>query len=267
MGERRFVVELIKPSHYDDDGYVIQWVRSWIPSNSLACLYAIAQDVAARRALGPDVAIEINAYDECHTVIPIKRIIRRIKAADGGLVCLVGVQSNQFPRAVDIARAVPRRRHPGRDRRVSRLGLHGDAAGTAARHRRGARHRDRAVRRRGRGTARPGVRRRARRRIAADLQFHERSAGLAAAGHAVSADRDRPALQRDARARSTPGAAVRSSAASARSSTCRGASRAGATPTMSSGWCAPTSRRGSIASSSPTTISPATAIGRRSSTG
>ena len=47
MGERRFVVELIKPSHYDDDGYVIQWVRSWIPSNSLACLYAIAQDAAA----------------------------------------------------------------------------------------------------------------------------------------------------------------------------------------------------------------------------
>jgi radical SAM superfamily enzyme YgiQ (UPF0313 family) len=103
MGERRFIVELIKPSHYDDDGYVVQWMRSWIPSNSLACLYAIAQDAAARRALGSDVAIDIHAYDECHTIIPIKRIIRRIKAADGGLVCLVGVQSNQFPRAVDIA--------------------------------------------------------------------------------------------------------------------------------------------------------------------
>jgi len=25
LGDRRFVVELIKPSHYDDDGYVIQW--------------------------------------------------------------------------------------------------------------------------------------------------------------------------------------------------------------------------------------------------
>jgi hypothetical protein len=104
MGERRFVVELIKPSHYDDDGYVIQWLRSWIPSNSLACLYAITQDVAARRALGPDVAFEVHAYDECHTVIPVKRIIRRIRGADAGLVCLVGVQSNQFPRAVDIAR-------------------------------------------------------------------------------------------------------------------------------------------------------------------
>jgi pyruvate-formate lyase-activating enzyme len=103
LGERRFVVELIKPSHYDDDGYVIQWLRSWIPSNSLACLYAIAQDVATRRLLGADVAISINAYDECHTVIPVRRIIRRIKAAEGGLVCLVGVQSNQFPRAMDLA--------------------------------------------------------------------------------------------------------------------------------------------------------------------
>ncbi|HVH82262.1 MAG TPA: radical SAM protein [Stellaceae bacterium] len=103
MAQRRFVVELIKPSHYDDDGYVIQWAKSWVPSNSLACLYAIAQDAAAHQVLGPDVAIEINAYDECHTVIPIKKIARRIQVADGGLVCLVGVQSNQFPRAMAIA--------------------------------------------------------------------------------------------------------------------------------------------------------------------
>src|SRR5262250_1402772 len=103
MGERRFIVELIKPSHYDDDGYVIQWWRSWIPSNSLACLYALSQDIAARRTLGADVAVEIHAYDECHTVIPVGQIVRRIKNADAGLVCLVGVQSNQFPRAMDLA--------------------------------------------------------------------------------------------------------------------------------------------------------------------
>jgi hypothetical protein len=103
MRRRRFIVELIKPSHYDDDGYVIQWVKSWVPSNSLACLYAIAQDAAADRVLGDDVDIEIHAYDECHTVIPIRRIARRIKAADAGIVCLVGVQSNQFPRAMALA--------------------------------------------------------------------------------------------------------------------------------------------------------------------
>jgi hypothetical protein len=103
VGDRRFVMALVKPSHYDDEGYVIQWWRSWIPSNSLACLYGIAADIAGRRALGPDVAIEILAYDECHTVVPVRRLIRQIKAADAGLVCLVGVQSNQFPRAMDLA--------------------------------------------------------------------------------------------------------------------------------------------------------------------
>jgi hypothetical protein len=103
LGDRRFVVELVKPSHYDDDGYVIQWWKSWIPSNSLASLYGIATDIARRRALGPDVAIEIHAFDESHTIIPLRRVIRRIKAAGGGIVCLVGVQSNQFPRAMDLA--------------------------------------------------------------------------------------------------------------------------------------------------------------------
>ena len=100
----KFFVELIKPSHYDDDGYVIQWWRSWVPSNSLGCLYGLTLDAANKNTLGDDVEFEINAYDEMNTVIPIKKIIRKIKRADGkGLVCLVGVQTNQFSRAIDIA--------------------------------------------------------------------------------------------------------------------------------------------------------------------
>jgi len=38
-------------------------------------------DLAERRALGSEVAIEIRAYDECHTVLPIRGSIRRIKDA------------------------------------------------------------------------------------------------------------------------------------------------------------------------------------------
>ena len=102
---RVFHVELIKPSHYDDDGYVVQWLKAWIPSNSLSCLYGITLELDQRRALGDDVEVVLNAYDETNTVIPVKRIIRRIRRAGGsGLVCLVGVQSNQFPRAMDLAR-------------------------------------------------------------------------------------------------------------------------------------------------------------------
>ena len=58
---------LIKPSHYDDDGYVIRWWRAMIPSNSLAALYGIAADCAERHVLGPGVAITIDAIDETHT--------------------------------------------------------------------------------------------------------------------------------------------------------------------------------------------------------
>jgi hypothetical protein len=101
---RKFHVEIIKPSHYDDDGYVIQWWRAFVPSNSLACMFGIVRDAAQRKVLGSDTEIVINAYDECHTVIPVKKIISRIKSAGGGVVFLTGVQSNQFPRAVDIAR-------------------------------------------------------------------------------------------------------------------------------------------------------------------
>ena len=98
-------VEIIKPSHYDKDGYVIQWWKAWIPSNSMACIYAIAEDCARRKALGEDVAIEVDAYDEMNVKIPVKRIVRRItQPGHSGLVCLAGVQSNQFPRAMAIAR-------------------------------------------------------------------------------------------------------------------------------------------------------------------
>ena len=101
----KFFVELIKPSHYDDDGYVIQWLKSWIPSNTLACINGLTRDAAERSALGGDVEFVINAYDEMNTVIPVADIIRRFKNGGGcGVVFFVGVQSNQFPRAMDIAR-------------------------------------------------------------------------------------------------------------------------------------------------------------------
>ncbi|MBV8661999.1 MAG: radical SAM protein, partial [Hyphomicrobiales bacterium] len=57
----RFTLYLIKPSHYDDEGYVIQWVRSAIPSNTLAVLYGLAADCRARQVLGEAVDFDIVA--------------------------------------------------------------------------------------------------------------------------------------------------------------------------------------------------------------
>ncbi len=106
QGQREvFKLFFVKPSHYDDDGYVIQWMRSEIPSNSMASVYGITLDCIERQVLGDDVDIEIEAADETNTRIRPKEIIKAIKQSGGkGMVALVGVQSNQFPRAVDLAR-------------------------------------------------------------------------------------------------------------------------------------------------------------------
>jgi hypothetical protein len=100
-----FRLYLIKPSHYDDDGYVIQWLRSDIPSNTMAVLNGIALECSEARVLGEAVDIVITTLDEANHRIKPQKIIREIEAGGGrGLVALVGVQTNQFPRAVDIAR-------------------------------------------------------------------------------------------------------------------------------------------------------------------
>jgi hypothetical protein len=105
MARRKFLLYLIKPSHYDDDGYVIQWLRSAIPSNSLAVLYGIVSDCNDRRVLGDDVDIEAIPIDETNARVRPRQIISAIERNGGfGMVALVGVQSNQFPRSVDIAR-------------------------------------------------------------------------------------------------------------------------------------------------------------------
>ena len=102
---RKFLIELIKPTHYDDDGYTIQWKKAWVPSNSLGCLYGLCTDLKKRYILGDDVKILVNAYDESNTIIPIKKIIQRFNQNNNsGLVCMVGVQTNQYPRAIDLAK-------------------------------------------------------------------------------------------------------------------------------------------------------------------
>lgn len=103
-GKKLFRAVLIKPSHYDDDGYVIQWVRNFIPSNSLALLYGLVSRCAETKALGDDVEIDIVALDEVNARVEPRKLARSIREADWGFVGLVGVQSNQFPRALDLAR-------------------------------------------------------------------------------------------------------------------------------------------------------------------
>jgi len=100
-----FHLLLIKPTRYDDGGYPIQWVRSSIPSNSLACLNGIALDAAERNILGMGVEIRVSTFDEACDVINVEALAQTLQSAgQRALVCMVGVQTNQFPRAVDVSK-------------------------------------------------------------------------------------------------------------------------------------------------------------------
>ena len=75
--ESLFHFVMIKPSHYDDDGYPIQWVRSAIPSNTLACLNGLAEDAPAQGAR-PGCRIPSPTYERRTARAP-DRIIRMIR--------------------------------------------------------------------------------------------------------------------------------------------------------------------------------------------
>ena len=58
----------------------------------------------ARQVFG-NLPIEVTTFDETAEKIPLKKIIRWSKEPGTTLlVCLVGVQTNQFPRALDMAK-------------------------------------------------------------------------------------------------------------------------------------------------------------------
>ena len=103
MPQRKFTIVLIKPSHYDDDGYVIQWRRSTIPSNSLASVYGLLTN-ARRSAFSAPTSISRWKSTTSATPSSTFRRLRSASSPIGGMVALVGVQSNQFPRALDIGR-------------------------------------------------------------------------------------------------------------------------------------------------------------------
>lgn len=99
----RLLVALIRPTKYDDDGYPVRHLRGVLPSNSLACLHALTLDAARRRALGT-TRIDALLCDESVQKVPWRRFARAARRRGARtLIALVGVQTSQFPRAVDLA--------------------------------------------------------------------------------------------------------------------------------------------------------------------
>ena len=72
---RTLRVVLIKPSQYDDDGYIIRFWKGVLPSNTLSVLRGLTEDVDKRGVLG-DVAIQLDTFDEVAQKVPVKQIIK-----------------------------------------------------------------------------------------------------------------------------------------------------------------------------------------------
>jgi len=97
-------VVLIKPSKYDDEGYVIRFWKGVLPSNTLNVLRGLTEDIERRRVLG-DIDIQVDVFDETTEKIPVNKIVRWSRhPATKLVVCLVGVQTNQFPRALVLGK-------------------------------------------------------------------------------------------------------------------------------------------------------------------
>jgi len=102
---RKLRVVIVKPSKYDDDGYVIRHFRGVLPSNTLACLSSLTRDVAERKLLGDKLKLEVELFDDTVQKVPTRRIIRWQKLPRRRVVVvLAGVQTNQFPRAAKLAK-------------------------------------------------------------------------------------------------------------------------------------------------------------------
>ncbi|MDR0869230.1 MAG: radical SAM protein [Planctomycetaceae bacterium] len=90
---KKLEIVYVVPSRYDDDGYAVRWRKGVVPSNSLAVLKALTQHVAP-----------LTCYDDNVEAVPFRKIAARNRKPNVKVVVgIVGVQSNQFMRASDIA--------------------------------------------------------------------------------------------------------------------------------------------------------------------
>ncbi len=96
-------VTLIRPTNYTDDGYPIKTRIGVIRSNTLTQIGTLVHDFV-NEPFFKGVSLNTRKIDEAIEWIPTKEIVNQSKAHGvKSIVMLVGVQTNQYPRALDIA--------------------------------------------------------------------------------------------------------------------------------------------------------------------
>jgi len=102
-GVRELDITIIRPTNYTDDGYPIQMRVGVIRSNTLTQMGTLARDMV-NYPFFRGLPLTVRLIDEAIQRVPVKEIMRRSRVSGvKTIVMLAGVQSNQFPRALDIA--------------------------------------------------------------------------------------------------------------------------------------------------------------------
>lgn len=98
-------IVIIKVSRYDsEDGFVNRSWKAVLPSNTQATICSLVRDIQKNWRLGMRTKIIMREYDETVQDVNPARISRLCKIFPGKtLVMLVGVQTNEFARATDLA--------------------------------------------------------------------------------------------------------------------------------------------------------------------
>ena len=92
---KKYKFFLIKPSLYDDEGFVIRFSKGVLPSNTLTVLNGLLDYYLKKLKEELNFEYEIEIYDEIVDKINLKKFRKKIKN--------IGVQPNQFSRATDLA--------------------------------------------------------------------------------------------------------------------------------------------------------------------
>jgi radical SAM superfamily enzyme YgiQ (UPF0313 family) len=98
-------IYFIKPSRYDDEGFVLLYRWGVIPNNTLIVLAGLAEAYARAH---PEIDLQTVLWDEMVDGLLSADVIASIaeRSRDDGtdlLIGLAGVQTNQYPRARDLA--------------------------------------------------------------------------------------------------------------------------------------------------------------------
>ena len=92
---RKLNLYLVKPSQYDDDGYVVRHWRGVLPSNTLACLAGLTEDLVTQKRSVGSLKVNIHVLDETVDHIPVKRICRSQHDSHFENDCLSGWSPDQ----------------------------------------------------------------------------------------------------------------------------------------------------------------------------